>query len=136
VLRHLLLLADLADRVFFGRKLKSYTELGDATVRADFADGTSATGDVLVGADGTGSAVRRQLLPDVRVLDLGVRGAIGRTIMTERFADVVPGWTTMVISGDLRLFIGAMPFRRRPDLAAASSHRTWCCQRHRTTCAG
>jgi 2-polyprenyl-6-methoxyphenol hydroxylase-like FAD-dependent oxidoreductase len=117
VLRHLLL-ADLADRVRFGRRLRSYAELPDGTVRADFADGTTATADLLVGADGMGSSVRRQLLPDVRILDLGVRGAIGRTILTERFADLVPGWTTMVLSGDLRLFIGKMPFRRPPHLAA------------------
>jgi 2-polyprenyl-6-methoxyphenol hydroxylase-like FAD-dependent oxidoreductase len=118
VLRHLLL-AGLAERVHFGRQFRSYTELPDGTVRVSFGDGTSVVGDVVVGADGMGSAVRRQLLPDVRITDLGVHGAIGRTILTERFADVVPGWTTMVLSGDLRLFIGKMPFRQRPDLAAA-----------------
>lgn len=118
VLRHLLL-ADVAGRVRFGKRLRSYTELADGTISADFADGTSTTGDLLVGADGMHSAVRRQLLPDVQILDMGVRGAIGRTILTERFADLVPGWTTMVLSGDLRLFIGKMPFRRPPHLAAA-----------------
>jgi 2-polyprenyl-6-methoxyphenol hydroxylase-like FAD-dependent oxidoreductase len=118
VLRHLLL-ADLTGHVHFGRHLASYTDLPDGTVRANFADGTSAVADVLVGADGMGSTVRRQLLPDVRITDLGVHGAIGRTILTDDFADLVPGWTTMVLSGDLRLFIGKMPFRRRPDEAAA-----------------
>jgi 2-polyprenyl-6-methoxyphenol hydroxylase-like FAD-dependent oxidoreductase len=118
VLRHLLL-ADLADRVHFGRKLDSYTELADRTVRADFADGTSVTADLLVGADGMGSTVRRQLLPEVKIVDLGVHGAIGRTMMTDRFAALVPGWSTMVCSGDLRLFLGKMPFRRPPREAAA-----------------
>jgi 2-polyprenyl-6-methoxyphenol hydroxylase-like FAD-dependent oxidoreductase len=118
VLRHLLL-ADLPDRVHFGRKLDSYTEVADGTVRADFADGTSVTADLLVGADGMGSTVRRQLLPDVQIVDLGVHGAIGRTTMTQRFAALVPGWSTMVISGDLRLFLGKMPFRRPPREAAA-----------------
>ncbi|HEX5406512.1 MAG TPA: FAD-dependent monooxygenase [Pseudonocardiaceae bacterium] len=118
VLRRLLL-AGLADRVHFGRKLDSHTELPDGTVRADFADNTQRTADLLVGADGMGSTVRRQLPPDVRIADLGVHGAIGRTTMTECFAALVPGWSTMVISGDLRLFLGKMPFRRLPREAAA-----------------
>ncbi|HVV25107.1 MAG TPA: FAD-dependent monooxygenase, partial [Pseudonocardiaceae bacterium] len=39
--------------------------------------------------------------------------------LTERFADLVPGWSTMVFSGDLRLFLGKMPFTRPPREAAA-----------------
>ncbi len=118
VLRQLLL-AGLSERVHFGRHFQSYADRPDGTVRAAFADGTSAIADVLVGADGMGSTVRRQLLPDIRITELGVHGAIGRTVLTEHFADLVPGWTTMVLSGDLRLFIGKMLFRRPPDEAAA-----------------
>ncbi len=53
---------------------------------AHFADGSSAAGDLLVGADGTGSAVRRQLLPDAVIDELGW-SVYGRT----PFADWVPG---------------------------------------------
>jgi 2-polyprenyl-6-methoxyphenol hydroxylase-like FAD-dependent oxidoreductase len=53
---------------------------------AHFADGTSAAGDLLAGADGTGSAVRRQLLPDAVIDELGW-AIYGRAPFTDR----VPG---------------------------------------------
>jgi 2-polyprenyl-6-methoxyphenol hydroxylase-like FAD-dependent oxidoreductase len=118
VLRHLLR-HGLADRMHFGKKLDRYRELPDGTVLAEFADGTTATGDVLVGADGMGSTVRRQLLPSVEILDTGVSGVIGRTTMTDRFAALVPGWSTVVMGEHRQLFLGKMPFRRSPHLAAA-----------------
>ncbi|WP_157182673.1 FAD-dependent oxidoreductase [Sciscionella marina] len=118
VLRHLLL-HGLADRVHFGKSLNRYRELSDGTVRAEFADGSTASGDVLVGADGMGSTVRRQLLPSVEILDTGVSGVIGRTTMNERFAALVPGWSTLVQGEHRQLFLGKMPFHRSPHLAAA-----------------
>ncbi|WP_028927806.1 FAD-dependent oxidoreductase [Pseudonocardia acaciae] len=118
VLRHLLL-AGLGERVAFGKRLDGYDELADGRVRVRFADGTEETADVVVGADGMGSAVRRLLVPSVRVRELDRFGAIGRTPLTERFARLVPGWSTMVTSPDLQLMLGKMPFRRPPHLAAA-----------------
>lgn len=61
-----LLTARLADRLpahvlHFGRRCVEVVEHPDRVV-ARFADGTSATGDVLVGADGQRSVVRRQVL--------------------------------------------------------------------------
>jgi salicylate hydroxylase len=49
-------------RVRLGRRLASVTARPDA-VRLGFADGTSATADVLVGADGVHSVVRGTLVP-------------------------------------------------------------------------
>ncbi|MFC6086715.1 FAD-dependent oxidoreductase [Sphaerisporangium aureirubrum] len=65
-----ILLTGLPGNVHFGKQFQRY-ETRDGRVVAHFADGTSATGDLLVGADGTGSAVRRQLLPDAGLDDLG-----------------------------------------------------------------
>lgn len=52
---------------------------GRGRVCAHFEDGTSATGAFLVAADGVNSAVRRQLLPHAKLLDLERTSVWGRT---------------------------------------------------------
>ncbi len=47
------LLTGLDDIVHFGANFERYTQEADGRIRAHFADGTSAVGDLLVGADGT-----------------------------------------------------------------------------------
>jgi 2-polyprenyl-6-methoxyphenol hydroxylase-like FAD-dependent oxidoreductase len=116
VLRHLLL-HDTAVR--FASKLDAVEELPGGGVRARFADGRTEEADLLVGADGMGSTVRRQLLPQVQEVDLGVRGVIGRTLLTERFEPLVPGWSTFVAGEDVQLFLGTMRFHQEPRAAAA-----------------
>lgn len=123
VLRQLLL-AGLGDRVEFGRPVTGYTERADGTVEAHLGDGGGAVGDLLVGADGVGSAVRRQLLPGARVVTLPGSAVLGRTPLTERFAALVPGFGTVVQGAGARgtrvsMLLGRMEFRRPPRLAAA-----------------
>ncbi|WP_274651996.1 FAD-dependent oxidoreductase [Paenibacillus humicola] len=117
VLRHLLL-AGLQEKVHFGKKLTRYETLSDGTVRVCFADSASACCDLLVGADGVGSAVRRQLVGPVEPVDTGLRGVIGRTPLDRRFASLVPGRGTMVSGPGLDMFLGKMQFREPPHLAA------------------
>ncbi|WP_330260598.1 FAD-dependent monooxygenase [Streptomyces murinus] len=65
-------------RLTHGARLTSVTD-GPYGVTARFADGTTATGDLLIGADGLNSAVRRALSPGVRPRYAGQRVFYGRT---------------------------------------------------------
>jgi 2-polyprenyl-6-methoxyphenol hydroxylase-like FAD-dependent oxidoreductase len=117
VLRQILL-GDLGNRVSFGKRLTGFTA-DEETVTASFADGTQATGDVLVGADGGNSAVRRRLVPEVGLVDADLCGAMGRTPAVERFRRLVPGRGTMVKGPEITLMLGRMEFDREPSEAAA-----------------
>ena len=50
--------------VFFEKQLVKIEDRGDQPVIAHFADGTTAEGDFVIGADGVHSAVRRHVVPD------------------------------------------------------------------------
>src|SRR5262245_39701163 len=119
-----LLLAGLDDVLRFGSEFTGFERLADGSVRADFADGTSATADVLVAADGAGSRVREQLLPHAAVVDTGDRCVCGRTPLTDDVWRRVPpalreGFTAVVGPDRQAMTLGLMEFRRRPDRAAA-----------------
>lgn len=58
------------ERYHLGRDLQGLSQAGDG-VTAHFADGTSQTADLLVGADGFRSAVRAQILPAVQPIYAG-----------------------------------------------------------------
>ena len=55
-----LLSSGLDDVLHTGAEFVDYEVMSDGRVRADFADGSTASGDLLVGADGANSRVRRQ----------------------------------------------------------------------------
>lgn len=76
------LLTDLEDIVHFDKVFTHFEQHTDGTVTAHFADGTSATGNVLVGADGTSSQTRRQYLPDAQLKDAGLRSIGGKLPLT------------------------------------------------------
>jgi 2-polyprenyl-6-methoxyphenol hydroxylase-like FAD-dependent oxidoreductase len=106
--------------VHFGRSFQRY-EHRPAGVRAHFADGTHVDADLLVGADGAGSRVRAQLLPDAYVDELG-RSVYGRTPLTPELRAAMPdpfinGFSRVMGSGGTGMGIG--PFRAREPIAAA-----------------
>ena len=84
------LLSGLGDVVQFGRTLVGYQITDSGRVRLQFAEGGTDEGDLLVGADGVGSAVRRQLLPHATVKDLGVRCIYGRMTITQTTRALIP----------------------------------------------
>jgi 2-polyprenyl-6-methoxyphenol hydroxylase-like FAD-dependent oxidoreductase len=84
------LLSGLDDSVHFGRTLAGFEVLPSGRVRVGFAEGGSDEGDLLVGADGVGSAVRRQLLPHATVRDIGIRCLYGRMPLTPATDPLLP----------------------------------------------
>jgi 2-polyprenyl-6-methoxyphenol hydroxylase-like FAD-dependent oxidoreductase len=84
-----ILLAGLDGIVRFGKTFERFDRLDDGRVRAHFADGSSATGDLLVGADGTSSAVRDLVVPDAGIDEIG-SFVYGRTSITAAVLAWVP----------------------------------------------
>jgi 2-polyprenyl-6-methoxyphenol hydroxylase-like FAD-dependent oxidoreductase len=78
-----ILLGRLGDAVHAEAAATGFEDRGDRVV-LHLADGTTAEGDVLVAADGVGSAIRRQLLPDVEIVpaDVGGLGLFARSPLT------------------------------------------------------
>jgi salicylate hydroxylase len=73
-----ILLHGLDDLVHFGNTFAGYTETDDGRVTVRFEDGSTAIGDVLVGADGASSRVCRQLLPHSTRTDTGLVAVSGK----------------------------------------------------------
>ncbi|MGW7680675.1 FAD-dependent oxidoreductase [Kribbella sp. NPDC054772] len=83
------LLTGLEDVVEFGKEFTRFEQHGDQ-VTAYFADGTEATSDVLVAADGSGSRVRRQYLPQAKTEETGIVAIAGKLPITAESAQLVP----------------------------------------------
>lgn len=116
-----ILAARLEGVIEFGRSCVGFTQDADG-VRARFADGTEARADVLVAADGVGSPVRRQYLPQLAVEDTGSMCIYGRTRLTEQTRPLVPSqvWNgfTAIVGGVTGMATGLLDFREAPTAAA------------------
>jgi salicylate hydroxylase len=83
------LLSGLGEGVRFGKTFVRYETRGDSVV-AFFEDGTSAVGDVMVAADGGGSRVRRQHLPQAERTDTGVAAIGGKVFLDDETRRRIP----------------------------------------------
>ncbi|MFJ9371488.1 FAD-dependent oxidoreductase [Nocardia sp. NPDC101769] len=115
-----ILLSGLDEVVHFGARVTGYTTDPAGTVTTHLTDGSSATGDILVGAAGVNSAVRQQHLPQAQVIDAGLRLLYGKIPFAdnETRAAVPPEllslWTTVVGPG--RRFVGLAPVQYREPI--------------------
>jgi 2-polyprenyl-6-methoxyphenol hydroxylase-like FAD-dependent oxidoreductase len=104
-----------------GREVTGYEADGKA-VRLHFADGREAEADVLVGADGVNSAVRRQYLPAAEPTDTGGRCVYGKIPLRPAALELLPAALdagfTAVIGRGLGMATGLVRFRNRPEQVA------------------
>lgn len=86
--------------ISYGKRFKRYTIQSDGVV-AEFEDGTTEKGVLIVGADGVRSAVRQQYLPDHKPLGTNGSCVYGKTPLTpklmERFPVRATKWMTLVL---------------------------------------
>jgi 2-polyprenyl-6-methoxyphenol hydroxylase-like FAD-dependent oxidoreductase len=78
-----ILLDGLAGIVSFDKSFVSFEDAPGGRITAHFADGSKASGDVLIGADGAGSRVRGQLLPQAQRIDTEIVAVSGRFVLDE-----------------------------------------------------
>jgi 2-polyprenyl-6-methoxyphenol hydroxylase-like FAD-dependent oxidoreductase len=73
-----ILLQGLDEVVVFNKSFSSYKAAANEGISVTFEDGSTATGDLLIGADGASSRVRRQLLPHAQRKDTGITAISGK----------------------------------------------------------
>ncbi|MBV9229783.1 MAG: FAD-dependent monooxygenase [Chloroflexi bacterium] len=85
-----ILLEGLDDVVHFGKKFVSFEDAPNGAVTACFEDGSTATGDVLIGADGASSHLRAQLLPHAQRVETGIVAISGKFGLNDDTRAITP----------------------------------------------
>ena len=121
-----ILLSGLERIVQHGREVTGVAVTRDAvTVR--FGDGSRAEGDVLVAADGVGSAVRRAVMPGVAIVPaaVGALGLFGRSPLHDKTASELPEaiWNAgfAIVSDGRGTMLGIGHWRPRQPVSAAAA---------------
>lgn len=80
------LLSGLEPLISFSKSFLRYETTASGVV-AHFADGMKVEGILLIGADGVKSRVRKQLIPDHKLVDTEVRVFFGKTLITPKLLE-------------------------------------------------
>jgi len=112
-----ILLDGLEDAVHYGKAFHRYELVPDGRPTACFADGTCATGDVLVGADGINSRVCAQYLPtatgrDARAFGVGLKLPLNDTTRAWLPARLAHGANLVLAAAPHFLFTAVFQHRR------------------------
>jgi 2-polyprenyl-6-methoxyphenol hydroxylase-like FAD-dependent oxidoreductase len=116
-----LLLQGLDGLVHFDKRFARFEDSSDGRVVAHFEDGTSAVCDLLIGADGANSRVRKQLLPHAQRIETGLFSIAGKIRLDETTRPRLPraifdGPTPIMGPRGRFLFSTAVEFRHdRPE---------------------
>ncbi|HZO74903.1 MAG TPA: NAD(P)/FAD-dependent oxidoreductase [Ktedonobacteraceae bacterium] len=113
------LLTGLEDVVHFDKPFMRYQETPDGKITVFFEDGTSAICDVLVGADGSNSRIRKQFLPHAERIDTHYRAIQGKTILTDEIMRILPsslfrGPASIIAPKGYSLFVAVQQFQHKP----------------------
>lgn len=113
------LLTGLEDIVHFNKRFLHYEETADDKFIACFEDGTTASCDVLVGADGSNSHVRKQFLPHAPRIETSIWAIQGKTILTDEIKPLLPkrlydGPASIAGPHGYGLFIALQQFQHKP----------------------
>jgi 2-polyprenyl-6-methoxyphenol hydroxylase-like FAD-dependent oxidoreductase len=104
--------------VAFDKTFVAYEPVSDGRVSVRFKDGSAATGDIVVGADGASSHVRAQLLPKARRLDTGIAVLSGKFSLDGRAHQETPSAVfkgPTLVMGPKGCFLFASPVEYPPD---------------------
>jgi 2-polyprenyl-6-methoxyphenol hydroxylase-like FAD-dependent oxidoreductase len=113
------LLTGLEDVVHFNKPFKRYEETVDGKFTIFFEDGTSASCDVLIGADGSNSRVRQQFLPHAKRIETGYWAIQGKTLLTDETRELLPkrlfdGPASVIARHGYSLFLAVQEFPHKP----------------------
>jgi salicylate hydroxylase len=113
------LLTGLESVVHFNKVFTHYEEAPGGKITVFFDDGASEICDVLIGADGSNSRIRKQFLPQARRIDTGYRVIQGKTPLTDAIKGLLPaklfiGPASVIAPHGYGLFIAVQEFQHKP----------------------
>jgi 2-polyprenyl-6-methoxyphenol hydroxylase-like FAD-dependent oxidoreductase len=122
-----ILLAGLDGAITFDAAFTDFERRPDGGVRVRFGDGRTIETDLLVAADGCGSLVRRQLLPQAVVVETGIQLIFGKTPLTGEVRSLAPaealdGFSTIVGSESRFMPLAGFEYRVDPNRAGEGIH--------------